>query len=71
MNIKKAKQGSEKLRSWEYENHILVWKDLWNWFENFMKLLEVKGRVSWNWGVSHVKSVYENRELNLEGSWNQ
>ena len=26
---KNVKQGGDKLRSWEYENHVM-WKGIWN-----------------------------------------
>jgi hypothetical protein len=32
----------------------------WNQFEKFMKLLELKGPITWNWVVPHVKFVEKN-----------
>jgi hypothetical protein len=35
----------------------------WNQFEKFMKLLELKGPITWNWVVPHVKFVKKSDEI--------
>ena len=57
MNNKKAKNtkwGGEKLRNWDYK----VWKDLWNCFGRFMKLLEIKVQYH-EIEVCHMSSWFE------------